>query len=72
MPPVRASCNEGEETCRHVLGCDEEGMVKALNCTIDLLENWMRTVETNGPLRNFLTAYARKCVGGFNGAHCVG
>ena len=57
-------CNEEEETCRHVLGCDEEGRVKSLNCTIDLLDNWMRTVGTNGPLRNFLTAYARKR-GGF-------
>ena len=54
------SCNEEEETCRHVLGCDEEGRVKALNCTIDLLDHWMRTVGTNGLLRNCLTAYARK------------
>ena len=54
------------------LGFDEEGRVKALNCTIDMLDNWMRTVGTNGPLRNCLTAYARKRGGGFNGAHCVG
>ena len=58
--PMCPSCNEEEETCRHVLGCDEEGRVKALNCTIDLLENWMRTVGKNGPLRNCLTTYARK------------
>ena len=58
--PMCPSCNKGEETCRHVLGCYEEGRVKALNCTIDLLDNWMRTVGTNGPLRNCLTAYARK------------
>ena len=58
--PMCPSCNEEEETCRHVLGFDEEGRVKALNCTIDLLDNWMRKVGTNFPLRNFLTAYAWK------------
>ena len=64
------SCNKEEETCRHVLGCDEEGRVKALNCTIDLLDNWMRTVGTNDPLRNCLTAYARKR-GGVSMEHIV-
>ena len=58
--PMCPSCNKEEETCRHVSGCDEEGRIKALNCTIDLLDNWMRTVVTNGPLQNCLTAYARK------------
>ena len=43
--PMCPSFNEEEETCRHVLGCDEEGRVKSLNCTIDLLDNWMRTLE---------------------------
>ena len=62
--PMFPSCNEEEETCRHVLGCDEEVRVKALNCTIDLMDNWMMMVGTNGPLRNFLTAYARKRGGG--------
>ena len=70
--PMCPSCNKEEETCRHVLGSDEEGRVKALNCTIDLLDNWMRTVRTNGPLRNCLIAYARKRGGRFNGAHSVG
>ena len=36
--PMCPSCNEEEETCRHILGCDVEGRVKALNCTIDLLD----------------------------------
>ena len=53
-----------------MLGCDEEGRVKALNCTIDLLANWMRTVGTNGPLRICLTAYARKR-GGVSMEHIV-
>ena len=33
------SCNAEEETCRHVLGWDEEGRVIALKYTIDLLDN---------------------------------
>ena len=68
--PMCPSCNEEEETCRHVLGCDEEGRVKTFNCTIDLLDNLMRTVGTYGPLRNCLTAYARKC-GGVSMEHIV-
>ena len=68
--PICPSCNEEEETCRHVLGCDEEGRVKALNCTIDLLDNCMRTSGTNGPLQNCLTAYARKR-GGVSMDHIV-
>ena len=62
--PMCPSCNEEEETCRHVLGCDEEGRVKVLNFMIDLLDNWMRMVGTTGPLRNCHTAYARKLGGG--------
>ena len=68
--PICPSCNEEEETCRHVLGCDEEGRVKALNCTIDLLDNWMRTVGTNGQLEYCLTASAWKR-GGVSMEHIV-
>ena len=35
-----------------------------------MLDNWMRTVGTNDPLRNCLTAYARKR-GGFSMEHIV-
>ena len=52
--PMCPSCNEEEETCRHVLCCDEDGRVKALNCTINLLDIWLRTVGTDGPLRSCL------------------
>ena len=68
--PMCPSCNKEEETCRHVLGCDEEGRVKALNFTIDMLENGMRTVGKNGPLWNCLTAYSRKR-GGVSMEHIV-
>ena len=68
--PMSPSCNEEEETSRHILGCDVEGRVKALNCTIDPLDKCMRTVGTNGPLRNRLTAYARNR-GGVSMEHIV-
>ena len=58
--PMCPSCNEEEETCRHVLCCDEDRRVKALNCTINLLDIWLRTVGTDGPLRSCLIEYAQK------------
>ena len=58
--PMCPSCNEEDETCRHVLCCDEDGRVKALNYTINLLDIWLRTVGTDGPLRSCLIEYARK------------
>ena len=64
------SCNEEEETCRHVLCCDEDGRVNALNCTINLLDIWLRTVGTDGPLRIYLIEYAQKR-GGVSMEHIV-
>ena len=68
--PMCPSCNDVEETCGHVLCCDEEGRIKALNCTIDLLDSWMTTVGTNAPLRKCLTDFARKR-GGVSMEHIV-
>ena len=68
--PMCPSCNDVEETCGHVLCCDEEGRVKALNCTIDLLDSWMKTVRTKAPLRKCLTDFARKR-GGVSMEHIV-
>ena len=45
------SCGQEEETCQHVLCCEEEGRVKALNCTIYLLDSWLQKVGTNKTLR---------------------
>ena len=41
------SCGQEAETCQHVLCCEEEGRVKALNCTIDLLDSWLQKVGSN-------------------------
>ena len=68
--PMCPRCNEEEETCGHVLCYDEEGRVKNLNYTIDLLDSWMTTVGTNNPLRRCLTDYARKR-GGVSMEHIV-
>ena len=39
------------ETCQPVLCSEEEGRVKALNCTIDLLDSWLQKLGTNKTLR---------------------
>ena len=54
------SCGQEEETCQHVLCCEEEGRVKALNCTIDLLDSWLQKVGTNKTLRHCLVTYAKR------------
>ena len=63
IDPRCLSCNLGEdsphETCSHVLYCEEEGRVAALNCTIDLMNNWLWTVGTQEDLRKILVEFAR-------------
>jgi hypothetical protein len=63
MDPRCPSCSAGEdsprETCSHVLYCEEEGRVAALNCTIDLMNTWLRKVGTQENLRKVLVEYAR-------------
>ena len=56
---VCPSCGQEVETCYHILHCKEEGRVAALNCTIDLLDSWLKKVETNNSLRQCLAKYAR-------------
>ena len=64
------SCGQEEETCQHVLCCEEEGRVKALNCTIDLLDSWLQKVGTNKTLRQCLVTYAKRR-GGSSMEHIV-
>jgi hypothetical protein len=63
IDPRCPSCNAGEgsphETCSHVLHCEEEGRVAALNCTIDLMSNWLQKVGTQEKLRSGLAEFAR-------------
>ena len=54
------SCGQEEETCQHVLCCEEEGRVKALNCTIDLLDSWLPKVGTHKTLRQCLVTCAKR------------
>ena len=53
------SCGKEVETCHHILHCEEEGRVAALNCTIDLLDSWLKKVGTDNSLRQCLVQYAR-------------
>ena len=52
------------ETCHHILHCEEEGGVAALNCTIDLLDSWLKKVGTDNSMRQSLVKYARMRGGG--------
>ena len=49
-----------EETCHHVLCCNEEGRVKTLLGTVQMLDDWMEQVGTHNTLRRCLVKYARK------------
>ena len=57
--PASPSCGVEDETCRHVLYCREEGRIKALNCTIGILDGWMKKVGTFNLLRQCIIEYAR-------------
>ena len=56
---VCPSCGQEAETCHHVLCCEEEGRVAALNCTIDLMDSWLQKVGTDSSLRRCLVKFAR-------------
>ena len=58
------SCGQEVETCHHVLHCKEEGRVAVLNCTIYLLDSWLKKVGTNNLLRQCLVKYAKMRGGG--------
>merc|ERR1712194_844266 len=53
------SCDQEVETCHHILHYEEEGRVAALNCTINLLDSWLKKVGTDNSLRQCLVQYAR-------------
>ena len=58
------SCGQELETCHHILHCEEEGRVAALNCTTDLLDSWLKKVGANNSLRQCLVKCARMRGGG--------
>jgi hypothetical protein len=52
------SCGIVQETCSHVLKCNEAGRVEVLHKLIDCLDKWMKENGTNSVLRKFLVEYA--------------
>ena len=70
--PMCPSCKEEEETCRHVLGCDEEGGGKSFKLydrsagQLDE-DGWNKCSATELPYCICQEAWGR-----LNGAHCVG
>ena len=58
------SCGQEVETCHHILHCKEKGDVVLLNCTIYLLDSWLKKVGTDNSLRQYLVDYARMRGGG--------
>ena len=49
-----------QETCGHVLACDEVGRVEVLHRSIDLLDKWLKENGTKCMLRRFLVQYAHR------------
>ena len=54
------SCDVEEETCHHVLCCNEEEKVNTLLGTVQMLDDGMRRAGTHDTLRRCLVKYARK------------
>jgi hypothetical protein len=52
------SCGICDETCGHVLWCNEEGRVETLHASIDLVDRWLQDHGTDGRLRRYLMEYA--------------
>ena len=69
--PVCPSCGVEDETCRHVLFCREKVRVKALNCTIGILDGWMKKVGTLGPFEAVSGSVQEKKRRRYDGACCV-
>jgi hypothetical protein len=48
------SCRVCNETCGHVLQCEEEGWVETLHALIDLVDRWLQDHGTDKKLRKYL------------------
>jgi len=53
------SCGIADETCAHVLFCQEVGRVDAMMATIKLLDDWLLQVGSDSGLRRSILDYAR-------------
>ena len=58
--PSCPSCTVCEESCEHILMCNEEGRVEALMVSIALMDKWMRNAGTGNALRQCLVEYAKE------------
>jgi hypothetical protein len=57
--PLCPSCGRVEETCAHVLHCEEAGRVECLGRSIDNMAEWLRDVGTDPQLRRLIIAFAK-------------
>ncbi len=46
------------DTCTHVLHCCHAGRVETLHHTIDMMEAWMKEVDTDPDLLDCIAEYA--------------
>ena len=53
------SCEQADETCCHVLTCEEAGRVDALHKSINNFDQWLKDHNTDAGLRRVLVEYAR-------------
>ena len=53
------SCGCKEETCAHILDCEEAGRVDCMNRSIDNVDTWLRESGTDSRVRQLIVAYAK-------------
>ncbi len=57
--PICHSCTQAPETCSHILFCNHARRVDVLMKSINLLESWLKEVETDPNLRDCIVEYAK-------------
>lgn len=57
--PMYSSCMVEEKTCRHILHCQEEGLVKAIHASLKLLEDWLEEMDIDPMLVGGIMTFAR-------------
>jgi hypothetical protein len=59
VDPLCPSYAQVPETCLHILYCNHAGRVDALLKSIDLLDTWLKEVDTDYNLHNCIIEYAK-------------
>ena len=59
VDPRCPSCQQATETTEHVLMCDEAGRVRIFLQTVDLLDGWLRKMDTSPRLRECIVGFCR-------------